>query len=107
MSDQSIKDFLTHNGFSYTDGRVKDYFNVVYIKAKSIKLNRPVEVFFNFIHNDFGDVISLLDNDIDSHKFFTGYSLNYQTFEFNEEDNQLIIDGSDKTGNPYQVIISV
>lgn len=106
MSDQPIKEFLTYNGFSFTEGRVSEDFNVAYFKGKSLKFNRLVNVYFNFIHNDFGSVISLQDNDIDSNKYFTGFSLTYQDFEFNEEDNNLIIDGTDRSGNPYQVIIS-
>ena len=104
----TMKEFLSRNNISFSNGRVLDYFNVVYFIGNDLKFNRNIKVLFDFIHTDFTKNIALLDNDIDSEEYYVEFSSKYQSYSFDEENNHFIISskGDNKHGKPYRVIIS-
>lgn len=105
---ETMKEFLTHNNISFSDGRVKEDFNVSYFIGNKLKFEEEIEVLFDFIHTDFTRNISLLDNDIDSEKYYTEFTSKYQDYDFDKPNNHFIINsnGPNKHGKPYKIIIT-
>lgn len=105
---EEMKKFLSHNNISFSKGRIVEYFNVSYFIEDKLKFTKKIKVLFDFIHTDFTRNIGLMDNDIDSMDYYTEFTPKYQTYIFDKEDNNLIINsnGANKHGSSYKIIIS-
>lgn len=107
---EEMKRFLTHNQLSYSRGMVMKHSNVSYIIDSKIKFTKFVQVLFDFNHTEFSRNISFLDNNTDSKKYYTEFTSKYQDYNFNDEDNNFIINSTvsnNKYGAIYQVVISI
>lgn len=106
-ADTKMKEFLSNNNIPFNNGKVYEDFDVSYFVGKNLKFNETMKVLFDFIHTDFRTNISLLDNDLDSEKFYTAFSPDFQNYSFDEEENSFIIEHTapNKHGKPYKVII--
>ena len=106
---ERMKEFLRNNNIPFSDGRVKDDFNVSYFVGNKLKFTKTIEVLFDFIHTDFTRNIAFLDNELSSKKYYTEFTPKFQDYSYDKENNNFIINsqGSNKHGEPYEIIISL